>query len=64
MTQRSPDSTPRWVKVFVIIALVLVLLAVVVLVTGVGGDHGPGRHMPSGGPSDTPFVSLVATHHS
>jgi hypothetical protein len=52
------------VKVFVIIALVLVLLAVVVLVTGVGGDHGPGRHMPSGGPSDTPFVSLVATHHS
>lgn len=64
MSQRSTYSTPRWVKVFVIIALVLVLLVLVVLVTGVGGEHGPGRHLPSGGSGDTPPVTLVATHHS
>jgi len=41
-------GTPRWVKVFGIIALVLVLLVVVMIFTG-GGSHGPGRHLPSGG---------------
>jgi hypothetical protein len=40
---------PRWVKVFGIIVIVLVLLVGIVLVTGIGGHHGPGRHMPSGG---------------
>ena len=44
----SPPSTPRWVKVFVIIALVLILLLVVMMFIGVGGPHGPGRHIPSG----------------
>jgi hypothetical protein len=46
-------GTPRWVKVFGIVALALVVLIVIVLVTGHGG-HGPGRHAPggmSGGPS-------------
>lgn len=38
------EGTPRWVKVFGIVVLVLVLLFVVVQVTGVGGPHGPGRH--------------------
>ncbi len=44
-----PDSTgtPRWVKVFGIIALVLVLLVGIALLTG-AGSHGPGRHAPSG----------------
>jgi hypothetical protein len=42
-------GTPRWVKVFGIIAIVLVLLFVVIQFTGVGGGgHGPGRHTPSG----------------
>jgi len=40
-------STPRWVKVFGIIAFVLVLLIALVLITGLGGEHGPGRHTPS-----------------
>lgn len=40
-------GTPRWVKVFGLIALVLVLLFVVSHLTG-GGRHGPGRHLPSG----------------
>jgi hypothetical protein len=40
-------GTPRWVKVFGVIALVLVLVFVILLLTGRGGDHGPGRHIPS-----------------
>jgi len=44
----SPPATPRWVKVFGIIALVLILLVVIAMLVG-GGNHGPGRHMPSGG---------------
>ena len=41
-------GTPRWVKVFGIIALVLVLLFVIMLLTD-PGRHGPGRHTRSGG---------------
>ena len=37
----KPPSTPRWVKVFGIVGVVLVLLLVLMLLTG----HGPGRHM-------------------
>ena len=43
----SNTRTPRWVKVFGIVALVLVLLVVIMMFIG-GGNHGPGRHMPSG----------------
>jgi hypothetical protein len=39
----EPHTTPRWVKVFGIIALVVVLLFVVLLFAP--GSHGPGRHM-------------------
>ena len=54
----SPDSKrstgdypgpPRWVKVFGIVVLALILVVVLVMVTGIGGEHGPGRHMRSGG---------------
>jgi len=41
----SPPSTPRWVKVFGIIALVVILLFVILMFTGIGGSHGPGRHI-------------------
>lgn len=41
-------GTPRWAKVFGIIAIGLVLLIAVMVFTGVGGPHGPGRHIPSG----------------
>lgn len=40
----SPPSTPRWVKVFGIVTLALVLLVGVAVLTG--GEHGPGRHTP------------------
>jgi hypothetical protein len=46
---RSRDAkrhvTPRWVKVFAVIAGVLVVLVVILLLTG----HGPSRHMGFGG---------------
>ncbi len=65
-TRVKPDrsstySTPRWVKVFGIIALILALLVGIILFTGVGGPHGPGRHVPSGGAVQPHLVTLVAT---
>ena len=49
-TGQDPGTpgTPRWVKVSAAVVLVVVALAVVLLVAG-RGDHGPGRHAPSGG---------------
>ncbi len=44
----STTTTPRWVKVFEIIAIVLVFLFVILHLTG----GGLGRHTPSGGPDD------------
>jgi hypothetical protein len=45
-TADRPPGTPRWVKVFGIIVIVVVLLFVAMMV--IGGEHGPGRHSPSG----------------
>lgn len=49
-TGDDTGGTPRWVKVFGIIAVVVILLFVIMMFIG-GGKHGPGRHMPGG---DTP----------
>jgi hypothetical protein len=43
---RWTAGVPRWVKVFVVTALGLVLLMVVVMLLS-GGRHGPGRHLSS-----------------
>jgi hypothetical protein len=50
-SDRSQDTDtrpgmPRWVKVFGIIVIVLVLLFVISMLAGV--RHGPGMHTPSG----------------
>ena len=51
---------PRWVMVFGIIVIVLVLLAGIIMFTGIGGPHGPGRHMPSGDAGgQTPPASVI-----
>lgn len=41
---QAPTGTPRWVKVFGILALILALLFVILMLAG--GNHGPGRHLP------------------
>jgi hypothetical protein len=56
----SPPSTPRWVKVFGIIALVLVLLFVISLLAGV--RHGPGLHTPSGHAGSSTQLASVAEY--
>jgi hypothetical protein len=45
--RETPPGTPRWVKIFAIIAIVLILLFVILKLTGIGGNHGPGRHFSS-----------------
>jgi hypothetical protein len=39
-------GTPRWVKMFGIIAVVLVLLVIILMFID-GAEHGPGRHTRS-----------------
>jgi hypothetical protein len=43
----SAPGTPRWVKVFGVIALVVVVLFVILFLTG---GHGPARHSFGGDP--------------
>jgi hypothetical protein len=45
--RESTGGTPRWVKVFGAIALLLVLLIGGLMLFG-GGSHGPGRHLGGG----------------
>jgi uncharacterized membrane protein len=52
-------STPRWVKVSGIIAVVVVVLIVVLVLAG--GEHGPGRHAPGGW---QPLRSHTLVQHS
>jgi hypothetical protein len=51
--------TPQWVKVFGIIALMLVALIIIALTTSLGGHHGPGRHLPSGGSGIEPVPAAL-----
>ena len=51
----SPPSTPRWVKVFGIIVIVLVLLFAILHLTG-NSLGGPGSHRLPGGAGDTPPI--------
>jgi hypothetical protein len=46
-------GTPRWVKVFGIIALAVLLLFVFLIFTRGPGGHGPARHVPPGDPGGT-----------
>ena len=63
MANRPPyPGTPRWVKVFGIIVIVVVLLAVGLMFL-VGGEHGPGRHTQSGDAGGQgPSSGVVETH--
>lgn len=49
---RNPTpGMPRWVRTFGIVAIVLGALVIIVIATGIGGNHGPGRHLPPRGAS-------------
>jgi hypothetical protein len=53
-------GAPRWVKVFGIVVGVLALLIIILMFAGVGGPHGPGRHLPSGdADGDTPSSNVT-----
>ena len=57
---RGPTpSTPRWVKVGGTIVIALILLFVILQLTGVAGDHGPGRHAIPGGAITSPSVAWI-----
>ena len=56
-------GTPRWVKVFGIIVIALVLLVVAMMFIG-GGKHGPGRHAASGGAGGQVLPSGVMEDHA
>lgn len=50
----SRGRTPRWVKVFGAIMVLVILLFIILMFTrGPGGQHGPARHMQSGRVSQT-----------
>jgi hypothetical protein len=42
---RGGYSTPGWVKGLGIAATVVVVLLVIAMAGGLGGNHGPGRHV-------------------
>jgi hypothetical protein len=45
---------PRWVKILLILASAVALIVAIGMATGLGGEHGPGRH----GAVDTGRTSL------
>jgi hypothetical protein len=63
MASRPPyHGTPRWVKVFGIIVIVVVLLVVAKMFIG-SGEHGPDRHAPSGDAGGhAPVYSVMEDH--
>lgn len=69
MADRPPDSdssegpdhypgTPGWVKALGVFAVIVVLLIAFILVTGLGGSHGPQRH---GASADVPRALGAST---
>lgn len=50
-----PPGMPRWVKIFGLIALLVIAVLILVMLL-VGGEHGPGLHAPSGDSSAAPLA--------
>jgi hypothetical protein len=51
----APAGIPRWVKVFGIVVLAILVLVVGMLLTG----HGPGRHLSSAERGPSPLASVT-----
>lgn len=56
----GPPGMPRWVRGAAIVVGLLLLLFLVLQLTGLGGQHGPGRHS-SGLPAATAGATAPAT---
>lgn len=56
---RPGEGMPRWVKVSGLVVLLVAVLAVILLLLGGPGDHGPGRHGLAAGSS----VLVLAQGH-
>lgn len=46
----APHVHPRWVTVLVVAAVALALLVAIAVLTGIGGAHGPARHLGAAAP--------------
>jgi cytochrome b561 len=57
----APPRMPRWVKISAIVVGVLLAVFLVLQLTGVAGQHGPGRHFSGSG--GTP-AGAVLDHRS
>jgi len=57
-----PPHMPRWVKVFGIVAGVLVLLLVIGRLTGLGGEHDAGRDMGAGSTQPISFTAIQTSN--
>ena len=44
----APPGMPRWVTVTAILVGLLILLFLVLQLTGIAGEHGPGMHSSTG----------------
>ena len=40
----TPPGLPRWVKVAAVVVGLLLLIVVILQLTGLAGEHGPGMH--------------------
>ncbi len=49
-----PPGMPRWVKVAAVVVGLLILLFLVLQLTGIAGEHGPGMHSSLGAPVPLP----------
>ena len=56
----SPPGMPRWVKIAAVTVGVLVLLFLILQVTGIAGQHGPGRHMSGSASQPVSFDSWTS----
>ena len=53
----APPGMPRWVKVSAVVVGLLILLFVVLQLTGIAGEHGPGMHSSLGSPPVSPVAA-------
>ena len=40
-------GAPRWAKLSGVVAIIVILLIAILIFTGIGGPHGPARHLSS-----------------